>query len=701
MTTLPKLMKVSLSWGMDSLGATEAEKTMLERHFEYYKDRPGKRMIESIARLLVLHPPVHPPMVLHSSMAFETSESGRGDWLPFPGGHVFSANQNITVDEYLEEGVEEGSVHPFGMDALILCIITPNVDVTPASLKFHHKTFELIQQNLPALYLAPARLVALQVALAWDLLSPIIPFSHDPVSVQPPSQLPSSTAPTNNMMLFETSEERFTLRWQRTVMSYKDDLHVYVWQPHLRSGPRTYYSATVVSPRVTQCVPLHRRLIMCVEPTCLLSRLAARGRHTSGVSLKTSHRWNATHEVFDIVMDLFEVMAGDTHLFLTELQRKCRRTYLLHLDDCRILGIKDVVTNAATLGRLRLAMWNARFCCKAQNDSQAIKRAIEDTQTDLQYLREELILLEKIISTGKDQIMEQMSLAQGQRTLILTVAAALFIPMSFIAAIFGMNVSQPLFPKLHHTKLQSKTLPTTSSLLAASEEDSKEAEPPQHFWTMTLFLQLALPLTAGVILVPLLIGPIIRLLVQTSAHYRPYWRIWLMLFASVFLIVLAVLPSLRHAEKFDKPDEEEHDPHAGKIPIPYRDIQIAYWVAGYGVIFVLSLYLIVVAYARKRHRIRWTGFLVIILVTAATDPTMFLVSFYCWDTQPNVPWVLIPYLYAVVSWFSLTTRGLKLGDRMGKMFRNGRRRASFSYSRSRASQGNGNVDLIIGGGGQV
>ncbi|KAI5245358.1 hypothetical protein E4T42_06825 [Aureobasidium subglaciale] len=678
MTTLPKLMKVSLSWGMDSLGATEAEKTMLERHFEYYKDRPGKRMIESIARLLVLHPPVHPPMVLHSSMAFDTSESGRGDWLPFPGGHVFSANQNITVDEYLEEGVEEGSVHPFGMDALILCIITPNVDVTPASLKFHHKTFELIQQNLPALYLAPARLVALQVALAWGLLNPIIPFSHDPVPVQTPSQLPSSTAPTNNMMLFETSEERFTLRWQRTVMSYKDDLHVYVWQPHLRSGPRIHYSATVVSPRVMQCVPLHRRLIICVEPTCLSSRLAARGRHTSGVSLKTSHRWNATHEVFDIVMDLFAVMAGDTHLFLTELQRKCRKTVSPGL-----LSSRASLTSCFG------------YC------SQAIKRAIEDTQTDLQYLREELVLLKKIISTGKEQIMEQMSLAQGQRTLILTVAAALFIPMSFIAAIFGMNVSQPLFPELHHPKLQNKTSPSTSSLLAAVEEDSKEAEPPQHFWTMTLFLQLALPLTAGVILVPLLIGPIIRLLVQTSAHYRPYWRIWLMLFASIFLMVLAVLPSLRHAEKFDKPDEEEHDPHAEKIPIPYRDIQIAYWVAGYGVIFVLSLYLIVVAYARKCHRTRWTGFLVIILVTAATDPTMFLVSFYCWDTQPNVPWVLIPYLYAVVSWFSLTTRGLKLGDRMGKMLRNGRRRASFSYSRSRASQGNGNVDLIIGGGGQA
>lgn len=52
---------------------------------------------------------------------------------------------------------------------------------------------------------------------------------------------------------------------------------------------------------------------------------------------------------------------------------------------------------------------------------------------DLDFLIKEFETLEKILATARDQINEQISLSQDERALILTIAAAFFIPLSFIA----------------------------------------------------------------------------------------------------------------------------------------------------------------------------------------------------------------------------------------------------------------------------
>jgi hypothetical protein len=79
----------------------------------------------------------------------------------------------------------------------------------------------------------------------------------------------------------------------------------------------------------------------------------------------------------------------------------------------------------------------SEFCCQLLADAENAKSAVSDLQKDIYYLRQELMSLHKTIAYAREQIIEQMDLAQGQRDLILTVAAALFIHMSFDA------VSQP------------------------------------------------------------------------------------------------------------------------------------------------------------------------------------------------------------------------------------------------------------------
>lgn len=75
------------------------------------------------------------------------------------------------------------------------------------------------------------------------------------------------------------------------------------------------------------------------------------------------------------------------------------------------------------------------FCCQRTGDPDAARAhgIFTDFRQDFEFLVGKLEGLERPILRAKEQIIEQMSLAQGQRALILTIAAAFFIPLSFVA----------------------------------------------------------------------------------------------------------------------------------------------------------------------------------------------------------------------------------------------------------------------------
>lgn len=109
--------------------------------------------------------------------------------------------------------------------------------------------------------------------------------------------------------------------------------------------------------------------------------------------------------------------------------------YLLHLDDCRRLAIVDLQHTKTIVDRAKLTVVSDSFCCHktGEPDKARAREVFTGFQEDLEYLTDRLEGLEKVILTAREQIIEQMSLAQGQRALILTIAAALFIPLSFVA----------------------------------------------------------------------------------------------------------------------------------------------------------------------------------------------------------------------------------------------------------------------------
>lgn len=219
-----------------------------------------------------------------------------------------------------------------------------------------------------------------------------------------------------------------------------------------------------------------------------------------------------------------------------------------------------------------------------------------------------------------------------------------------------MNVQQPLFPVSNN----ATTTTTTTMPIASTTATRIPDGPQQHYWTMPLYLEIAIPLTAGVILLPLLIGPVIRLLVQTSYRYRPYWRILLITIIPMYLMALLILSVAPIPDSLAK--------------------ECTYLILGYGVIGITTLYFLYLSYRHKKNRLRWTMFLLLVGVTVSLDvigigywiyTTSHATWYYEWKSG-HFPWPLIPNIILIWWWLSSTAGVMSLRKRLRRFWRRGR-----------------------------
>jgi len=194
-----------------------------------------------------------------------------------------------------------------------------------------------------------------------------------------------------------------------------------------------------------------------------------------------------------------------------------------------------------------------------------------------------------------------------------------------------MNVKEPLFPpsKPKHTSKTTTTTHTISSTPAASVDPS---QPSQHYWTMSQYLEISLPLTVGVILLPLIAGPWLRLASQQYDVNRRHWRALFVVLSACYFVGLFVTFYIGSIGS----RSENHDYSA-----TYYDYiaTLVYLAAGYSVTAVIGIARTVSAYRNKKGRLRWT------LLLLMTGP--FVVADL--TTHGYVPYAIFPYLYMFIT----------------------------------------------------
>ncbi|KAJ9611705.1 hypothetical protein H2200_004889 [Cladophialophora chaetospira] len=179
----------------------------------------------------------------------------------------------------------------------------------------------------------------------------------------------------------------------------------------------------------------------------------------------------------------------------------------------------------------------------------------------MESLEKDLGSLGRILSDTRDMIKTQLELEQVSFTWVLTLLAAIYLPFTFTAGLFGMNVKDPLWPKSQsHVPHKSTTSPkkfdirpemtsiaiqapnfittvihaittstaptqaTASSNLTASLEEALSSQPGSYLFDFKQFWYIAVSVTAATIFLPLVVGPAFRSTVRLSYNHREIWK---------------------------------------------------------------------------------------------------------------------------------------------------------------------------------
>jgi len=177
------------------------------------------------------------------------------------------------------------------------------------------------------------------------------------------------------------------------------------------------------------------------------------------------------------------------------------------------------------------------------------------------------------------QINEKLGLEQIRRSTILAFLAALYIPLAFASvciipvsriltagssnsdkqSIFSMNMTDPAldgaFQNITNTTRDANatnpfTLNTQTELLAHVISASGAVT-----YSWLLFIGIAVALVAGSFILPVIMGPIVRLALQSIVEYRAYWRLvyptMLALWVIVAYIMLPTMGVIAFQEEYD------------------------------------------------------------------------------------------------------------------------------------------------------
>jgi len=188
------------------------------------------------------------------------------------------------------------------------------------------ETFRGCQQDLN---LAPARIIAQRLVLAWDLQS----ITEATASHLTSDCLPSTKLSSEVGILHKDIEETYSLHWQNRLLMYTNDVHVYVWQPHLEQRPSICYnSVTIIMPTKALVFQLGgssaRRLLVVADPPNLMTRFLST-EDAFVRSSQTQHPWDTDHETLRVFAVFFKWIIDDSSVLVDQIRSRTTELVML------------------------------------------------------------------------------------------------------------------------------------------------------------------------------------------------------------------------------------------------------------------------------------------------------------------------------------------------------------------------------------
>lgn len=168
---------------------------------------------------------------------------------------------------------------------------------------------------------------------------------------------------------------------------------------------------------------------------------------------------------------------------------------------------------------------------------QAFEARVADLKADLDFICNELANLENQISKLKRTLYEHQALTHDRRTFILTLLAAVFLPLSYASTFFGMNMNTTTssgpegFSNWTDSWINNSPADIQNSTRALASTIGKSGT-LTYEWTTYIITAICLVLTLPL---SLTIGSILRTVYRSTAYYATYWRAFIVLPSLAFI----------------------------------------------------------------------------------------------------------------------------------------------------------------------
>ena len=164
------------------------------------------------------------------------------------------------------------------------------------------------------------------------------------------------------------------------------------------------------------------------------------------------------------------------------------------------------------------ALWNAE---------QAFADRFAILQQDLEFFRDNFCDVEKRVKELQQTLQDHLELAHTRRNFIITIVAAIYLPLSFTTSFFGMNMNAttPAGPQGFSNWTTSRIMNSpldfpnsTKAIVSSIGSSGTQSYPWKTFIITAICLIVTLPLSLG-------IGGVLRVTYRRAIHYATYWRI--------------------------------------------------------------------------------------------------------------------------------------------------------------------------------
>ena len=209
----------------------------------------------------------------------------------------------------------------------------------------------------------------------------------------------------------------------------------------------------------------------------------------------------------------------------------------MHIEDCRSTAHQGVKHGLSVLHSIHGWISTQQTQTRFWDAGKSFEDRASELKADLDFICDELAKLKGEISVLKHTLYEHQALAHDRRNFILTLLAAVFLPLSFASTFFGMNMNTMTSPS--PTVFSSWTAAWINESPAEVQNSTRAlastigtSGPLTYNWTTYIVTAVCLVLTLPL---SLTFGSILRTAYRSTAYYATYWRAFTILPGLAFM----------------------------------------------------------------------------------------------------------------------------------------------------------------------